>query len=155
MLSLREKLTDFGNDSTVRALLAKTALHPVVIDSGASACSSFDEKDFIPQTLTPIEDQHMDGIAANLKIKAQGILCYEVITDDGSTAVLECWGYLIPDLPIRLMSPQVHLRDTEGPTSLFEYGMRKEVSVLHLQDGHTITVPYRHVLDTREVRESI
>jgi hypothetical protein len=36
LLSLREKLTDFGNDSTVRALLAKTALHPVVIDSGVS-----------------------------------------------------------------------------------------------------------------------
>jgi hypothetical protein len=145
LLSLREKLTDFGNDDAVRTLLAKTALHPVVIDSGASACSSFDENDFIPGSLSPIENQHMDGIAANLQIKAQGILRYEVITDDGSTATIECWGYLIPDLPIRLLSPQVHLRDTDGPSSLYEYGMRREVSVLHLQDGRTVTVPYNNV----------
>ena len=43
------------------------------------------------------------------------------------------------------MSPQVHLRDAEGLTTLFEYGMRQDVSVLRLKDKRLIMVPYNNV----------
>ena len=77
-----------------------------------------------------IHDRKMGGIASGLPIKAHGIIRYEVMANDGTTAELQCCGYLIPDLPIHLMSPQVHLQDAEGPTALFEYGMWQDVSIL-------------------------
>ena len=130
LVSLHAKLTDFGMEDDIKTILQHTNLHPVVVDSGASACSSPDVADFIEDMLQPIHDRKMGGIASGLPIKARGIICYEVMADDGTTAEIQCWGYPIPDLPMHLMSPQVHLRDAEGPTALFEYGMQQDVSIL-------------------------
>ena len=145
LLSLRAKLVDFGMEPEVKSLLQQTKLYPVVVDSGASACSTPEKADFVSGTYKLTPARTMDGIASGLTIVGEGIIKYEVVADDGSTVTLECWGYHIPQLPIRLMSPQVHLRDTTGPQGLFEYGMRKEASTLRLNDGTTITVPYNNM----------
>jgi hypothetical protein len=142
LVALRGHLSSFEMTSGNQDLLRRSATVPTVVDSGASACSTDNKNDFVPGTYTPIFGKEMAGIASSLPVVGKGVLRYEAIADDGDIAVLEVWGYYIPDLPIRLMSPQVHLRDSEGKERLFEFGMRAEASVLRLTNGRTITVPY-------------
>ena len=87
-------------EDDIKTVLQQMNLYPIIVDSGASACSSPDIADFVEGSLNTVYDRKMGGIASGLPIKARGIIWYEVIADDGSTAVLECWGYYIPDLLI-------------------------------------------------------
>jgi hypothetical protein len=114
---------------------------PVVPDSGASAWSTFCKADFLPGTFVELKDKCMKGIAKSLPILGKGIVRYEVVADDGSFVQIESWCYYIPDLPIRLMSPQVTLRSAKG-SKLYEFTMRADTSLFKLTDGRTVGIPY-------------
>ena len=139
--SLRARLMSLSSDESVRDVLDTTGTFPIVIDSGASACSTPDRKDFVPDTYENVHNKHMGGIASSLPIVGRGILRYQVMGDDDKIVTLETWGYHIPDLPIRLLSPQIHLRDGVG-VPLAEYSMRVDESSMTMKDGRCITVPY-------------
>ena len=145
LLSLRSRLNDFGMEEDIVGLLQTTNLHPVVVDSGASANSSNNENDFEAGTLVPVKEGRMGGIASDLTIVSKGILRYELIGDNGKIVVLRCWGYYIPDLPIRLISPQTLLRDGVGDISVSEYSMTRDTSILRMANGTEISVPYNNV----------
>ena len=55
--------------------------------------------------------------------------------------MIEVVAYHIPELPIRLLSPQIVLRNEEH-RQVYEYAMRAEASFIRFTDGQEITVPY-------------
>jgi hypothetical protein len=109
LLALRSQLQDFSNDIAMLDVIDKADAFPVVVDCGASAWSSFCKADFVPGTFVKLTDRCMKGIAKSLPILGKGLVRYQVVADDGSFVTLENWCYYIPDLPIRLLSPQVTL----------------------------------------------
>jgi hypothetical protein len=109
--------------------------------SGASAWSTFCKANFLPGTFVELTDKCMKGIATSLPILGKGIVRYEVVADNGSTVQIESWCYYIPDLPIRLMSPQVTLRSPKS-SQFHEFTMKADTSLFKLTDGRTVGIPY-------------
>jgi hypothetical protein len=114
LLAFRSQLQDFSNDVALLDVVQGADAFPVVVDSGASAWSTFCMANFLPGTFVELTDKCMKGIAKSLPILGKGMVRYEVVADNGSTVQIESWCYYIPDLPIRLMSPQVTLRSPKG-----------------------------------------
>ena len=141
LLSLRARLMSLTSEQQYTGL-DNSGTFPIVIDSGASACSTPERKDFVEGTYEIVKGRNMSGIAQALPIVGRGLLRYEFVADDDKVLALETYGYHIPDLPIRLLSPQVHLRDGDTSPILIEYVMRADESRLVTADGRSITVPY-------------
>jgi hypothetical protein len=141
LLAFRSQLQDFSNDIALLDVVKEVEAFPIVPDSGASAGSTHNKADFLPGTFVELKDKCMKGIAKSLPILGKGIVRYEVVADDGSFVPIQYWCYYIPDLPIRLMSPQVTLCSAKD-SNLVEYTMRADTSFFRLTDGHTINILY-------------
>jgi hypothetical protein len=88
------------------------------MDSGCSKPVSPCEADFIPGSLVALSiPLAMDGIAGQLVAHKKGRLWYEVLNDAGVVSIIEFDGYLLPDLKIRLFSPQVLLGEHHIPSN--------------------------------------
>ena len=83
---------------------------PILMDTGASCCTSPSLQDFEPGTLKDLPTpQTMKGIGGNVLIKQVGILNFKSLDDSGSPFTIRCPGLYIPSLETRLFSPQVFL----------------------------------------------
>ena len=91
-------------------------LFHIVVDSGASHCYTFDKRDFITdyETTDPIS---VKGIAEGLSAIGKVIVRWHVTNDAGVTVMIELEAYLLPKLPVRLMSPQQLAKAFPSPTS--------------------------------------
>ena len=141
LIALRSQLQDFCNDQALKGITEQAMTFPIVWDSGASAVSTPIKDDFVSGTYHQIKGRSMKGISKALEIAGKGLVKYEMIADDGKPAVIEVMAYHIPDLPVRLLSPQAVLR-SELNHQVYEYAMRAETSVVRLSNGREITVPY-------------
>jgi hypothetical protein len=141
LLAFRSQLQDFSNDIAMLDVVKEVDAFPVVVDSGASAWSTHCKDDFVPGTYVELTDRCMKGIAKSLPIIGKGMVRYEVVADDGSYVPIQQWCYHIPELPIRLASPQVSLRSA-ADSKLYEYTMQADTPLFKLTDGHTISIPY-------------
>ena len=66
-------------------LMQPGQIKPLIMDTGASFMSTGDVTDFVPGTLTPLEQPlTMDGIAGNMVAEKAGIARFEYLGDDGS-----------------------------------------------------------------------
>ena len=83
----------------------KIGLFRIIIDSGVSFCYTFDQRDF-PYGYTPIDPISVKGIAKGLTAIGKGIVRWHVTNVAGEDVVLELEAYLLPNLPVRLLSPQ-------------------------------------------------
>jgi hypothetical protein len=141
LIALRSHLLDFSEDLCLKSIIKEIDTFPMIVDSGASAVCTPEPKDIIPGTYKKIEGKSLQGIAQSLSIVGQGLARYEVIDNQGKPVVIETLVYHIPDLPVRLLSPQVILRSVaEG--KLYEFAMRAEASVLRFWTQQEVTVPY-------------
>ena len=113
---------------------------PIGIDNHASRCMSPNKSDFIAGTLKK-RRVHVKGIApGHIQSSLVGTLHWRIQDDDGQTHIMDIPNSpLVPDLPLRLLSPQ-HLSqewrkvgDTRDGTSIHTYGDR---CVLKWDHGH-------------------
>jgi hypothetical protein len=100
------------------ALIHKGDTKPVIVDTGCTGSTSGNITDFIPDSLErttgPIA---LEGIGGSLQVTHSGTLWYKVVTDNGDIEVLTMPGMYMPDLKIRLFSPQScaeHLHHANG-----------------------------------------
>jgi hypothetical protein len=103
-------------------LLTKDDTFELIMDSGCSKSVSPCISDFVPGSLVDLSTPlAMDGIAGQLIAHQKGRLQYEVLNDAGGITVLECDGYHLPELKIRLFSPQVLLGEHQGGQYILEW----------------------------------
>eukprot|EP00957_Ditylum_brightwellii_P207356 15352597-Ditylum_brightwellii.AAC.1 len=76
-----------------------------MLDTGATRAVSFERKDFVSYSEKD-EGKILKGIAKGLNIKGIGDIQYQFQADDGSEIVLNIKAYHVPDIPMRLISPQ-------------------------------------------------
>ena len=112
LLALRRHLESYPNE-----LLVTNDSFGLVVDTGASRSVSYDLKDFVDQSITPINDVSMKGIASNLPVKGVGTIEWIVFDDSGQKRTIRTEGYYIPELQARLFSPQYYLREKQGVRS--------------------------------------
>ena len=88
----------------------------IIVDTGASVTASGDKSDFLPETFTPLSEPiPLDGIGGSLEATHRGICRFEVITDDGSIAVMNIEAVYAKDLGATLLSPQEYFSHRPSP----------------------------------------
>jgi hypothetical protein len=103
-------------------LLSKDDHFETIMDSGCSKSISPCILDFVPGSLVDLPiPLSMDGIVGTLIAHQKGCLCYEIINNARGVTILECEGYHLPDLKIRLFSPQILLRKHQGGKYVLEW----------------------------------
>jgi len=122
-------------------------LFKIVVDSGASFCYTFDRRDFIEGTYRDIDNLLVRGIAKELNAIGKGRVRWYVLNDKGEKVAIEMEAYLLPSLPIRLLSPQQLARQypsTRGPAFAMYNGhsfLNWNNNVLHLRLDRTSNLP--------------
>ena len=112
---------------------------PILMDTGASCCTSPSLDDFEADTLKDLPSpQTMHGIGGNLEIRQLGILHFKTLDDDGSPYTIRCPGFYTPTLATRLFSPQVFLA-TGGKGGT--YVVKEDKCLFRLPNGRTLTMP--------------
>lgn len=107
----------------------------IICDTGASVAFTFCMNDFI--SFKEI-DEKVEGLGT-LKIKGVGSIQYNILTDDGRLAPLVIRkAYYVPDLKMRLVSPQQICEESHLPVScdLNAHWFRLR------WESHTKTIPY-------------
>jgi hypothetical protein len=103
-------------------LLSQDDHFELIVDSGCSKSVSPCLSDFIPGSLVDLPSPlSLDGIAGQLVAHQKGRLQYEILNDAGGVTILECEGYHLPDLKIRLFSPQILLGEQKGGKFVLEW----------------------------------
>jgi hypothetical protein len=74
----------------------------------------------------------MDGIIGQLIAHQEGRLPYKILNDAGGITTLECNGYHLPTIKIRLFSPQIFLAEQKGGRYVLEW----DKSYLELGNGY-------------------
>jgi len=86
----------------------KTPVQPVLLDCGASACTSPDLEAFEPESLCTLRKPiMMQGVGGGVEITMQGILSYQTLDDNGNPLTIRVPGYYAPHLKQSLFSPQI------------------------------------------------
>ena len=117
----------------------------LIIDSGCLNIFSPNLKIFIPVSLKNLPiPLAMEGIASQFLSKQKGTILYEVINDQGGISVLQCEGYYLPDLKIRLFSPQTFLQEHKTG----RYSLEWDKSIFELPNGDRINIVYRRQTST-------
>jgi hypothetical protein len=114
------------------------------MDSGCFKSVSPCASDFVPGSLVNLPvPLAMDGIAGQLIAHQQGRLQYKVLNDAGGVTILECNGFHLPDLKIRLFSPQAMLAENKiEKNKIGKYVLEWNKSCLELGNGDIITIGY-------------
>jgi hypothetical protein len=97
-------------------LVAKEQMKPIIIDTGASRTASGCREDFVKGTLKKLDNPlALDGVGGGVVGTHIGIARYEVLSDLGTIAVIECSGLYVPSLGnVRLYSPQTHFAEVQA-----------------------------------------
>ena len=70
--------------------------------------------DFVPGTFRPSEHKSVQGIAVGLRIEGTGTLRWRCYDCTGQPSIITLEALLLPDLPIRLLSPQQLTKDQKN-----------------------------------------
>jgi hypothetical protein len=114
---------------------------PIIADSGCTMASSFDPLDFEGDIIPMASGTSMQGIGTAVTIAGRGTIKWTVIDDSGTSRVIRTPGYYVPDMQVRLFSPQAYMHD---PTSsCTEFRINVPAATLSWSYGlHTLTIPY-------------
>ena len=160
---LQEQWKNFGNPNSnlneeEREYLVKTlaevpesldlnhGIKQVIFDCGATSHASGYKEDFRDGTLVKLKDDvFMQGIAGSIPATHKGILHYEFLSDCGEKEIIEDEGYLMPELPCRLFSPQSYLHNLginmNNPMSV-HLTIFHDRAVFTLKTGNKVTIPF-------------
>jgi hypothetical protein len=115
----------------------------VIVDTGASTCATSEKSDFVTGTLQELSQPFaLDGIAGSIKGTHLGKCRYEVLSDDGSIAVLETHAYYAPGMNATLFSPQHYFlqQHTNGYKN-YKMTVDHNKSIFHL-GSKTVTIQH-------------
>ena len=123
----------------------------VIIDSGCSVSVSSFESDFESGSLKALPRPiMMNGIAGCPQAVGEGTLRYEIISDSNEVSVIRCPGFLMKELPVRLLSSQQLLDQPGHEEGLFGIS-RSKGAKLKLK-GRSLNVGYQHGTNLPAIR---
>ena len=135
--TLRASLTTSNLCSIFNGLIS-TPSTPVLLDCGASACTSPSLDAFEPETLTKLAKPiHMAGVGGQVETTMQGIIKYQTIDDNGAPLTLRVPGYYAPHIKQSLFSPQILFMTSQKKGYL---QLSNETAVLHFPKQVKLTL---------------
>eukprot|EP00957_Ditylum_brightwellii_P006812 516140-Ditylum_brightwellii.AAC.3 len=110
----------------------------LMLDTGATRAVSFEKKDFVSYSKKN-KGRILKGIAKGLNIKGIGVIQYQFQADEGSEIMLNIKACHVPEMPMRLISPQ-DLETIQGNPIKFStfslYQGRKGYSRMEVKPDH-------------------
>ncbi|MGH7955047.1 MAG: hypothetical protein ACREOZ_03715, partial [Gloeomargaritales cyanobacterium] len=79
------------------------------------------------------------GVTKGLPVQGVGILKWYFLDDEGIIQKIETEGLFVPEMTVRLFSPQSYMRRNENECA---YGMNRHDSRLTFENGHVMTLNY-------------
>jgi Reverse transcriptase (RNA-dependent DNA polymerase) len=92
--------------------LGDTSYFPIIWDTGASVCLTYDPTDFIGPIEPPPTTMVLKGLGSGLTITGTGMVNWYLLVGNGSTRKFTVRAYLVPSATNRLLSPQSYLQST-------------------------------------------
>ena len=124
-------------------LINEGDVKPVIVDTGCTVSASGDLTDFIPDSMSEIKEAiALEGIGGSLQVTQKGTLRYEVVLDNGDIQVITTPGMYMPDLKIRLFSPQAHAdhREKVNGDKIWEFKLNWAGSKFHFAPGKELSI---------------
>jgi hypothetical protein len=112
---LLERIQAYFKDNNPGSLVSNESFE-VIADTGASASVTYSRDDFVTD-IEPLTGVSMSGIASSLDITGTGDVEWIVYDDSGKARTIRTKAFLIPDLKVRLFSPQSYLREMKKGAS--------------------------------------
>lgn len=111
---------------------------PVVIDTGASTYITPAVDDFVgPLESTSLHE--IRGIAGSTRVVGKGTVEWTIRDYWNVVRVIRTTAYYLPDIPIRLFSPQAYFQENSDKGQV---NFRGKSSTLELPDGSRLEFPY-------------
>ena len=132
------------------AFATSSHVTPIVIDSGATFGTTPFVEDIIPGTLEAT-DLSVKNLSGSSSITARGFGRWCVKDVHNTTAIIEPFLHVVPQLDVRLLSPQDYFRGLNAGS----YKMDKDTSWLTLPNGKRLEVPYHHANSLPMLFESL
>jgi hypothetical protein len=111
---------------------------PIVLDSGASTSITPVLGDFIgPLEPTPIKE--ISGLSSKTRIVGKGTVEWAICDYWNVVRVIRTTAYFVPDVDIRLFSPQAYFQENEDKGKCI---IRGRTTTLELPDGSSLEFPY-------------
>ena len=101
--------------------IKQSSTFPIIWDSGASVCLSFDKADFVGPLQAPTTHQRCQGITKGLKIDGVGHVAWAVPDSTGMLRTLKIPALYCPKSNVRLLSTTALLRAYPSETITMEY----------------------------------
>jgi hypothetical protein len=115
---------------------------PVIFDTGATLAVTGIRDDFIGNDFqAPATDLRLGGLARGLLIAGVGTVHWSFQADDGSVLTIQTKAYYVPDVNVRLLSPQSLFKASLGINGCYRVGELE--SVLAFDGKPTLTVKYQ------------
>jgi len=134
---LTKRLSTTNLFSVFKGLIS-SPVTPVLLDCGASACTSPHMESFEPGTLKPLKSPiMMEGVGGGVEITMQGLLAYHTLDDNGAPVTIKVPGYYAPHLKQSLFSPQIMFMTSSPHASVLLSGT---TAVLQLMTTVSITL---------------
>ena len=113
----------------------------VIVDSGSSKPWMTPCLDDFVSAPIPVQEE-IFGIASSLQVQGVGEVEWVLLDDNGHPVVIHSKAYYVPNLPVRLMSPQKYVRENGG-----SFLIEGEFMYWTLKDGTKFTLPYLEGVD--------
>ena len=108
------QVPDISVDNAAQVACFSRHCVEIMLDTGATRAVSPFIEDFLSYRENKDHKQVVKGIAKGLKIKGSGKIHYKLFADDGTEVVLVVKAYHVPDMQMRLVSPQDACGTLEG-----------------------------------------
>jgi hypothetical protein len=98
-----------------RAAIPRNKVFPLVWDTGASICLSFDKNDF-SGPIQPVDPEklHLSGISEKLKVGGIGQVSWAILDEAGLIQIITLPALYVPSAQMRLLSVSSLLQHYEG-----------------------------------------
>ena len=125
----------------LRVILRESNIHllkfdyyfELIVDTGCYKVVTPHLTYFVYGSLTKLDEpMSMDGIAGLMFATQKVRVRYEVINDSGGLSILECEGYLLPDIKVCLFRPQVFIQEPQERDGTYTLTWDGSVLILKL-----------------------
>ncbi|MGH7974568.1 MAG: GAG-pre-integrase domain-containing protein, partial [bacterium] len=119
--------------------LSSEAGFPVIFDTGSTKTVSPNKLDFLGDIRAPPIKTVLKGISKGLPVEGIGTVQWNFIDDDGKACHIRTEAYYVPEISLRLFSPQSALQWNQYTNG--SYNIKANDSVFNWDD-HRMTIRY-------------
>jgi hypothetical protein len=120
---------------------SSTVASKVIVDTGALVWISPHKEDF---TTYVSSNMKIIDLSSTNKVTGKGIIKWDLQDEKGYTVTVEAFGYHIPAVKVRLLSPQVLIKTDGGQATYWQEGFKYDLQTTSHCSGDIAIIAISH-----------